>query len=508
MSPNRSLRQLSCLAILGAALLLGALTGSAGAAQTAAVQTHLLWSDVTPAEVDRQLDQAKSSGAGMVRVDLGWASLEPTGKGQWSSWYLGRIDDVVTKARARGLQVLFTVWETPCWASRAPESVKAGCTGSWWSRGVQRYGPTDPADYADAVAFLARRYAGRVKAWEIWNEPNSSDYFVSGSPVSEYAGLVKATYAPAKAADPTATIVAGSIMWADAAFVSGLYDNGIKGKFDALSIHPYSDDRSPLSPGSDAWIRGSFVRGVPAVHDAMTARGDDKPLWLTEYGWSTTTTRNSDNWLNGVSEATQASFVTDAVVKMASWSYVDVGVYYELKDTGTDPASTISHFGLTRPDGSEKPAFGAFRDAIARVGGSVPTGPAPVEPAPAPAPAPVPVSAPVSAPAPVVAPSSPVAAPSPVVAPVAAAPAPAKAKTRTTVRKALAAPRVVASKGRVRVSGRAAPGTRISVRFVAKGSSRVLRTLRATARHDGRYEGAVRRSALPRRGWRVRAVSV
>lgn len=372
--PPRSLRSLSCQALLLAALLLCALTGSAGAAQTAAVQTHLLWSDVTPTNVDRQLDQVKSSGAGMVRVDLGWASLEPTGKGQWSAWYLGRIDDIVTKTRARGLRVLFTVWETPCWASRAPETLKAGCTGSWWDRGVQRYGPANPGDYADAVAFLARRYAGRVKAWEIWNEPNSSDYFVSSSPISEYAGLVKAAYAPAKAADPTATIVAGSIMWADAAFVSGLYDNGIKGKFDALSIHPYSDDRSPLSPGSDQWIRGSFIRGVPAVHDAMAARGDDKPLWLTEYGWSTTTTRNADNWLNGVSEATQADFVTEAVVKMATWSYVDVGVYYELRDTGTDPASTIAHFGLTRPDGSEKPAFGAFRDAIARVGGSVPTG--------------------------------------------------------------------------------------------------------------------------------------
>jgi hypothetical protein len=350
------------LAAFAALVLTAGLPTGAHAAQSAGVQAHLLWSGVSSAEVDLQLDAAKNANARVIRVDVGWAGLEPA-KGQWSAWDLARLDHVVDSANARGLDLLLTFWETPCWASSAPESAKQGCAGAWWDRGVQLHPPVNASDYARALAYVVKRYGTRVRAWEIWNEPNSYDYFRSTSPVRDYAALVKAAYPAAKVVAPTSTIVAGSLMWADAAFTKSLFAEGIKGCFDAFSIHPYSDDRSPMDPGDDAYIRGSFIRGVPAVRKVLVDQGDPKPLWLTEFGWATTTVRGSSPWLNGVSEATQASFIKIAYEQMQKWSYVDVGIYFNVFDTNESRGAAQGNFGLMRNDHTAKPALGAFRTA-------------------------------------------------------------------------------------------------------------------------------------------------
>ena len=363
--PSRLAKPAGVLAVLLLAAL--ALAPAARAGQTPAVHTHLLWGSADTAEMDRQLDWAKGAGAGLVRVDVGWASMEKDGKGRYDAWYLSKVDAVVDKAEARGLKVLFTFWETPCWASEAPDDVKQGCAGQWWGRDVQRYPPVNPADYGDALAYMVRRYGSRVAAWEIWNEPNLDYFFITPQPVAEYAQLVKAGYRAAKAADPSATIVAGSLADADFGFTEAAYRQGVKGHFDAWSVHPYSGDRSPLHRNEDQYIRYSFVRGVPAVRDVMLREGDDKPVWLTEFGWSTCTVRNARSYDNCVSESTQAQYLTEAYRQMRSWSYVPVGVWYNLRDRGTDLGDRVSNYGLVRHDGSAKPAYAAFRAASAEL---------------------------------------------------------------------------------------------------------------------------------------------
>jgi hypothetical protein len=350
-----------------AALVAGLLASPASAAQPAqraGVQAHLLWSDVDTQEMDRQLDLLKDAGAAIVRVDVGWASLQEEGPDRWNAWHLGRLDHVVAAAHARGLQLLLTFWETPCWASTAPESARQSCAGSWWDRDVMRYPPADADDYAHALAQLAARYRGRVAGWEIWNEPNDTWFWKSSDPARDYARLVKAAYGPVKAADPGTTIVAGSLSQSDHAFTDRLYDLGIKGAFDAFSIHPYTDDRSPANTdvGDPRW---SFAAGVPAVHAVMLAHGDRSPLWLTESGWSTTTTRDAAPWDNGVSEDRQASFLLEQARLVKQLPYVDVNIWFNLLDRGGDRGSRVDNYGLRRVDGTAKPAWAAFRQAAA-----------------------------------------------------------------------------------------------------------------------------------------------
>jgi polysaccharide biosynthesis protein PslG len=343
-------------------------TAHAAPAQRAGVQLHVLWSDVDDAEMDRQLDLVQQSGAAMARVDVGWASLQEKGPDDWEAYHLRRLDRLVDGAQARGIQLLLIFMNSPCWASSAPDSLKQGCTGSWWSRGVSQYAPSDPQDYARALAHVVARYKGRVAGWELWNEPNSSDYFkTSGDAATAYANLVKAAYPAAKAADPDTTIVAGALSQSDYRFTQQLYDQGIKGSFDAYSVHPYSDDVSPLDPRSSTDPRYSFVRGVEKIHDTMLANGDSRPVWLTESGWSTSIVRNSSAWRNGVSEDDQARFMRQQAQQVQQWSWVKVNIWYELNDVGTDRADVFSNCGLRRVDGTAKPAWATFREVAAQL---------------------------------------------------------------------------------------------------------------------------------------------
>ncbi|MGI8440040.1 MAG: GH39 family glycosyl hydrolase [Thermoleophilaceae bacterium] len=357
--------RLALLAAVTVLALVSALSAPApaDASQRAGVQAHLLWSGVDGAEMDRQLDQAKDAGAKVIRVDVGWQTLEEQGKGRYASWYLSKVDSLVAKAEARDLDLLFTFVFTPCWASSAPDSVKQNCSPGWYDRGAGRYPPSNPNDYADALAFMVKRYGNRISAWEVWNEPNLRDFFNTGDPAARYAELLKAAYPAAKAADPNATVLGGSLSESDVDFTRALYAHGIKGNFDAFSIHPYTHDRSPLDELEPRYVRSSFVKGVPAVHDVMTGENDDKPMWLTEFGWSTSSTRGGQPWENGVSESTQAVYTAKAYEQMRNWSYVDVGISYGLVDRGSDGDDKESNFGLLRFDRSSKPAVAAFRDA-------------------------------------------------------------------------------------------------------------------------------------------------
>jgi polysaccharide biosynthesis protein PslG len=371
---GRLLRTLAGFAVMLCSL---AASATAHAAPVAALQVHPMWSQYDNAAVERQLDMARAARAGMLRVDVGWASLESDGKGRYGGWYVDKLDRVVAGAERRGMRLLLTFWETPCWASTAPDYLKQGCAGAWWDRGVQRYPPANPQDYADALEWLVRRYGDRVDAWEIWNEPNHEHYFKARDPAAAYAPLVKAAYPAAKRGNPGATVVAGSLADADYAFTERLLELGVGGSFDAWSVHPYSEDRSPFHAGIAGWAKKSMSSGVPAVRDTLLRHGQDKPLWLTEFGWSSCNIRGRAAYENCVGERRQASYLLKAFDRMRSWNYVQVGVWFNLEDTARDPSSRVDNYGLLRHNGSKKPAYRAFRAASRALatGGPVPRRP-------------------------------------------------------------------------------------------------------------------------------------
>jgi hypothetical protein len=326
------------------------------------VQLHPFWSDMTPRRAVRQLNIARRANADVVRVDIAWSSLELERNNDFSRGYARRVDAFLNDARRRGIKVIAVLNETPCWASRAPRRLRRGCRGAWWERGVTRYPPRRAKDYADAAAYVARRWGRQLTALEIWNEPNAPNFLISRDQVRDYSRLVRASYRPVKRAAPRLKVLAGSLATADGDFLTDLYERGgIRGRYDAIAYHPYTDGADPAAEEHERGRAWSMVRGTAWLHDIMREHGDPRgELWATEAGASTCR-RSVDSAC--VSERTQASRVAAYLRVARRFRYLRAIVIYNLRDKGSNPRDREDRFGLVRRNLKPKPAFRAFREA-------------------------------------------------------------------------------------------------------------------------------------------------
>jgi hypothetical protein len=387
-------------ATLLAAFLLCLAPASAGASVPAlrGAAAHPLSEDQT--DFDHELDLLQGAGANEVRIDMGWATLEFSAKGEYDTAYLNKAKQFVADARDRGIQVVLTLWQTPCWASSAPDSAKQSCAGAWYDppRSVQLYPPTHAQDFADAAAHVASELGPGLAAIEVWNEPNYIPYFfnVPGSTDAErrhaaedaYAAMLNATYPAVKAVAPSVNVIGPAMLDSDADFLAGLYDRGIKGHTDGISLRPFNGGRDPRStevpPDGDA---ASFLLGVPHVRDVMAAHGESaKKLWFTELGWSSCV-GTSSTWCVG--EENQAQYIADAYrIARDRWNFVQLFNVYTLRNTGTDLGNREDQMGMLTQDFQAKPSYDAFKAVLAE---PVPVPPAvtaaAVSPPPPPAPA-------------------------------------------------------------------------------------------------------------------------
>ncbi|MDQ3758106.1 MAG: cellulase family glycosylhydrolase, partial [Actinomycetota bacterium] len=363
------LRKAAMTAVIALLGTFGQLAGSTAPAHAATatpvvgVQFKSTWSDYTDAERIAVLDKLAAANVKWVRIDVGWRSLEESGRGVISQWYLDRFSRTVDAARARGINVLATLWATPTWANGGQDRTVP---------------PTDVNDYASIAQRVAAHMRGRVAAWEVWNEPNLTGFWAGKDPV-KYAALVRAAYPAFKAGDPGAAVVAGAVSQNDTAWLTRMYDAGVSGSFDVLSTHPYQgpiDAPPELPDDGNHWI----MDHIGAVRQLMVARGDAaKPIWATEFGWSShPNTGTEAAWDRGVSEQTQA----DYLVRSLSWfaarhPYVTQVFWYTERNRSSGDIHEDS-FGLLRQDLTEKPAFTALKGVLA----GVTQAPAPVVTAP------------------------------------------------------------------------------------------------------------------------------
>jgi polysaccharide biosynthesis protein PslG len=331
------LRRLVLLAAAAAVLLAGSSTSQAGNPRFGiASGGGLQW--LPPDELARELDGYVELGAQWLRFDFNWSGMEPE-PGVYSWW---RHDSVVETASARGLSVLGLIAYTPAWAR------PFGTTN--------KHPPSDPNDFARFVGETVRHYAPLgVRHWELWNEPNLSNFWQPCPDVEAYASMLRLAYAAVKEADPEAVVVSAGLSpavdngcnVAPRTFLAGLYANGAQGSFDVLGHHPYS---FPAYPGEEhgwsAWHQ--MVGAFPSLRSLMDENGDgDKQIWATEWGAR----------IGAVDEDTQAGMLSAAYALFGSYSWAGPLFVYTYRDTES--------FGLVRGDRSPRPAWYAYQEAAA-----------------------------------------------------------------------------------------------------------------------------------------------
>jgi aryl-phospho-beta-D-glucosidase BglC (GH1 family) len=302
--------------------------------------------------LNRDLDAMAQAGGRWLRFDFNWGVIQSSGP---TSWNWAPFDRIVAAARARGINVLALITYTPAWAR------PAGTTSKY---------PPDPTQFATFAKAVVQRYAPQgVHAYEVWNEPNISSFWQPAPNPVAYSELLKAAYPAIKSMDPTATVVSGGTApaatngtnYAPIDFVKAMYANGVAGSFDALGHHPYS---YPISPtDTHAWNAWYQMFGTtPSLRSTMIANGDGaKKIWATEFGAPT----NGPTGSNFVTEAAQATEVTEAFSLFRSYTWAGPLFWYAGRDLGTATTTKENFFGVVRNDFSHKPAFDAFQVAAA-----------------------------------------------------------------------------------------------------------------------------------------------
>lgn len=295
----------------------------------------------------RILKAAVDLGATTVRVGAPWASIQTSASGP--SWSI--LDRMMGAVEDAGLEPYFTLTEP-----RASVGKFLGWFGG-------RYATT--AEFAQCCASIVKRYP-QIRYFEVGNEVNSKLHAFDAKPYAvNYVPLLNAAY-DAMHAVRDVQVVAGGLGvgdaevndWKDpAAFVQDLYT--AHARFDVLSHHPY-----PINIQKWGWpavmdvVNADQVTKIEDVRKVMVENHDEaKSIIVSETGL------DSVRW----TEAQQAEKYPALLGYLDSLPYVSAVFVQSIVDwpwKNRGSANKEQNWGLTRVDGSEKPAFGVVRDIM------------------------------------------------------------------------------------------------------------------------------------------------
>ena len=353
------------------------------------------------AERDPWLDRTVGVNANIVRIDIGWPApntdTRPAGfdaRNPADPHYdFSRADASIVAASARGLQIDASFTGAPRWAegSGRPSNVTPG-TWKPSPRALQDYGAALARRYSGSFPDPARpgRLLPRVKAFQVWNEPNLSTYLNpqwkgrrTASPAL-YRSMLTAFYRGVKSVNARALVItAGTGPFGDprpggnrimpARFVREMLCLRRKkgrlattrcrapARFDILAHHPYSvgrPRRKALNADDvsipDIGKLTRLLRFAERRHRALPRKRH--PMWVTETSYDS---KPPDP--DGVPAATQARYLEEAFYLL--WRQgVNTITWFQVRDQGPEPSYAESNqSGVYFRDGRAKPSATAFR---------------------------------------------------------------------------------------------------------------------------------------------------
>jgi hypothetical protein len=327
--------------------------------------------DVTLEARRRSLEMIREAGFGWIRQQFPWSSIEPVSKGKFvdrvifvDTWAI--YDTIVDLAQANDLQIIARLDTSPPWAR----------PGNDWA-----FTPPDNLDdYGDFVEMVATRYKGRIRYYQIWNEPNL--YIEWGKrPVDPegYVRLLKVGYERIKKVDPEAVVLAASlsptIEESDRAlnellYLQRMYDAGAARYFDVMSVQAYGlrngpDDRR-LDLGDVNFSRPMLVR------ELMVKNGDAaKAVWASEVGWnSQPESVIAEPTFGRVSDELQARYTVRALERAREeWPWMGVmNLWFFRRPYQDEWDQPFFYFRMVDPDFTPRPVWWAVRDYAHRMG--------------------------------------------------------------------------------------------------------------------------------------------
>lgn len=334
--------------------------------------------EVEPAKREQTVRLAKEAGYHWLRQEFPWQDIEIHGKGDFedrrnppakSAW--AKYDEIVALAERYEMELIVRVSTPPSWTRARGDEVGTFAP------------PDNYDDFGDFVYALVNRYKGRIKFYQLWNEPNIYPEWgaYSISP-EDYTRLLQIGATRARAADPNVVIIAGALASTielapdapppgnalnDLIYLQRMYDAGAAPYFDIMAMQAYGLWSGPtdrrMHPRVMNFGRPQFIR------DLMVKNGDaTKPIWISEMGWNTVPADAPDQRFGRVTPEQQAQYTILAYDRAeAEWPWagvVNTWYFKRATDEWLKAGRPEAYFRLADPDFKLQPVYDAVKEHL------------------------------------------------------------------------------------------------------------------------------------------------
>lgn len=227
-------------------------------------------------DFDRAYPRLIETGAKHARIQTGWNLCEKT-KGVYTFEWLDHIVDTLL---AGGVRPWFNLgFGNPLYMSDISTPTAVGCVPLY-------YGDEALTAWKNFVSALAGHYNGRIRHWEIWNEPDCSQFwYPHGNCAKDYARLIELT-APLIRSEISDAQIGGcaATYRNDRDWVRELIATGVGRELDFYAIHQYQ-----IIPEKQwdimiaGWKRAFAKHGNPAIEIWQGESGFAS--WFPENHW-------------------------------------------------------------------------------------------------------------------------------------------------------------------------------------------------------------------------------
>ncbi len=308
---------------------------------------------VPESEQKLHFEAAAAAGATVMRVDAIWSMLErEPGKWNWE-----KFDRLVQLGEENGIELETLLGVCPRHAAKpeygaafdeALKNAKNKNDPAVWGM-LMGAAPKDES-WINYVSTVVQHYKGRIRLYEIWNEPDLG--FWLGT-TDEYIHILRLAYDEIHKADPNALVLSGGFATVlphpGRAKNPDLQERVLAEASDSFDIHAIHQ-HGPFDEFQKA-VDGELMRMRKSMKNP-------RPLYFNE------TALTSTHW----GEKTQALTLVKKITYVMSIGAIGHN-WYDLINDGDDPVNAEHGYGLLTSRFQPKPAYAAYVEMVRRLNG-------------------------------------------------------------------------------------------------------------------------------------------
>jgi polysaccharide biosynthesis protein PslG len=328
---------------------------------TYGIQAFLWWDDYWS---NMHLDWIRTMVFSHVKQIFAWEDIQPSP----DEFDFTRADEIVDEVERRNLRLVVRLSDAPDWAhGDIPGHKDVDFIDA----------PPDAEHMDDWAAFcgeVARRYRGRIAAYQLWNEPNLAREWGNQPPnAARYVEMLQVCSEAIRAADPDAILISAgmsptgnydAIAHPDDVYLQAMYDAGFQQYIDVVGMHAPGYTAPTYGPDDaerDGRGRWATFRRIEDLREIMVANDDAaRQAAILEFGWTLDPGIHPDYaWFAVPDEETQARYMVEAYQYAADhwrpWVGLMSAIY--ISDPSWTPQREEYWWGITTSEGLVRLAY-------------------------------------------------------------------------------------------------------------------------------------------------------